>query len=298
MRRPFTLVAAVFVLLLGFARPPAEAKVISFTVPPVDQVLDLHGDPQGAQLIIFAAGNQFMVMPELLNAFRRHHPEISRIYYETLPPGIVVDQVRGSALRIGNLLLDARADVLLAGPRGMQELRAGGYIGSWVPYASNELAIMVRKGNPTGVKSLADLGRSDVRVIMPNPKWEGVAEQVEGAYVKAGGPALVRAIMSTKLGKGTTILTRIHHRQTPLYLIEKKADAGPVWISEALYAARIGEPLSFVRIPRSENVTAAYDAAMLRRAPHVQAARAFIDFMTTAEARTIYRSYGFAPPLR
>jgi ABC-type molybdate transport system substrate-binding protein len=262
----------------------------------MDQVLDLHGNPNDAQLVIFAAGNQFMVMPLLLHAFEARHPQITRIYYETLPPGIVVDQVYGGDLRIGNLLLSAKPDVLLAGPAGMRRLQNAGYVHSWTPYASNQLAIMVRKNNPLKVQSLTDLGRNDVRVVMPNPKWEGVAEQVEGAYAKAGGEALVHQIMLAKVANGTTILTRIHHRQTPLYLIESKADAGPVWISEALYAERIGEPLTFVRIPQSENVTAAYDAAVLRDAPHAGAAHAFVEFLTTPEARAIYRSFGFGPP--
>jgi ABC-type molybdate transport system substrate-binding protein len=262
----------------------------------VDQVLDLHGNPCDAQLVIFAAGNQFMVMPALLRAFQARHPEIGRVYYETLPPGIVVDQVYGGDLRVGNLLVSAKADVLLAGPNGMRRLHNAGYVRSWTPYASNELAIMVRKGNPLKVQSLTDLGRNDVRVVMPNPKWEGVAEQVEGAYAKAGGATLVHEIMLTKVANGTTILTRIHHRQTPLYLMESKADAGPVWISEALYAERIGEPLTFVRIPPSENVTAGYDAAVLRDAPHAAAARAFVEFLATPEARAIYESFGFGPP--
>lgn len=237
-----------------------------------------------------------MVMPALLRAFEERHPEITRIYYETLPPGIVVNQAKGGDLRVGNLLISAKPDVLLAGVRGMRTLQGAGFVDTWVPYASNQLAIMVRKGNPLGVHSLADLGRTDVRVVMPNPKWEGVAEQVEGAYAKAGGAALVRAIMSTKLEKGTTILTRIHHRQTPMYIMQSKADAGPVWISEALYAQRIGEPLSFVRIPASENVTASYDAAVLRDAPHEAAAQAFVDFIASPQARAIYESFGFGPP--
>lgn len=285
------LAACSFLPAAASSRP-----AVVFAVPPVDQTLDLHGDPAGAQLVIFAAGNQFMVMPRLLHAFRQRHPEIARIFYETLPPGIVVKQIRAGALEMGNLSIGARPDVLLAGPRGMRTLHGEGYVRSWVPYATNVLAIMVRRGNPRGVRTLADLGRADVRVVMPNPHWEGVAEQVEGAYVRAGGEALVRTIMSAKVREGTTILTRIHHRQTPLFLQESKADAGPVWISEALYAERIGLPLSLVRIPAKENVTAAYDAAVMLAAPHAAAAHAFVEFMQTSEARAIYRSYGFGPP--
>ena len=272
------------------------ARTLAFSVPPADQVLDLHGDPGDAQLVIFAAGNQFMVMPALLRAFQERHPEITRVYYETLPPGIVVDQVYSGDLRVGNLLITTKPDVLLAGLRGMRRLHDAGYVDSWIPYATNQLAIMVRKGNPLNVHSLADLGRNNVRVVMPNPKWEGVAEEIQDAYTKAGGDALVREIMGKKVANGTTILTRIHHRQTPMYLTQSKADAGPVWISEALYAERIGEPLSFVRIPAGENITTDYDAAVLRDAPHAGAAQAFVDFLKTPEARAIYASFGFGPP--
>lgn len=284
------------ILAAGTLVPAVAAGSVAFSVPPADQVLDLHGDPGDAQLVIFAAGNQFMVMPSLIHAFRERHPEIARIYYETLPPGIVLDQIRGADLRVGNLLISAKPDVLLAGTRGMRELQDTGYVDTWVPYASNELAIMVRKGNPLRVHSLVDLGRGDVRVAMPNPKWEGIAEQVEAAYAKAGGATLVHEIMRTKVAEGTTLFTRIHHRQTPMYLLQSRADAGPVWLSEALYARRIGEPLTLVRIPASENITTSYDAAVLRDAPHLSAAQAFVEFIKTSEARAIYASFGFGPP--
>ncbi|HKU66528.1 MAG TPA: substrate-binding domain-containing protein [Candidatus Baltobacteraceae bacterium] len=272
-----------------------QARPIGFSVPPVDQVLDLHGDPAAAQLVIFMAGNQYMVVPALLAAFRKEHPEVRSVFYETLPPGIVIDQVRAGALQMGNLLISAKPDVLLAGPRGMRTLRRLRKVSASQPYASNTLAILVRAGNPLHIGSLGDLGRARVRVVMPNPKWEGVAEQVEGAYAKAGGAQLVHAIMVTKFAEGTTILTRIHHRETPLYLLGGRADAGPVWLTEALYQHRVHR-LDFVRIPPEKNVYAQYEAALVNHAPHAAAAQAFVTFMQSPQARTILRSYGFGPP--
>jgi len=173
-----------------------------FTVPPVDQVLDLHGNPRDSQLAIFMAGNKYMVMPALLAAFRRAHPEIRSIYYETLPPGVDARQIAAGALQMGNLVIDTQADVFLSGRRRMLRMHEEGYVSSSFPYASNVLAIMVRKGNAKHVESLRDLGRADVRVSMPNARWEGVEEQIEQAYRKAGGEALVNAIMRRKLAAG------------------------------------------------------------------------------------------------
>lgn len=248
MLRRLALLLGLSVFVLPAAGAAAQ-RPPQFSAPPVDQVLDLHGDP-----------------------LRRG------VFYETLPPGVVIRQVRAGALCIGNLLVTAQPDVLLTGPRGMRSLQQLGKVSAWHPYASNTLAILVRAGNPLGIHSLLDLGRASVRVVMPNPKWEGVAEHVEGAYAKAGGAQLMHAIMVTKLAAGTTILTRIHHRETPLYLMEGRADAGPVWRSEALYQQRIGA-LQMVAIPAAGNVYADYDAAVVR-----------------PQARAILASYGFAPP--
>jgi ABC-type molybdate transport system substrate-binding protein len=273
----------------------ARAASVNFTVPPVDDVLDLHGNPQDAQLVIFMAGNQYMVMPALLAAFQKQDPGVRSIFYETLPPGIVIRQVLASSLQIGDLAISVKPDVLLTGPRGMRTLHRSGKVGAWRAYASNTLAILVRAGNPLHIDSLRDLGRAGVRVAMPNPRWEGVAEQVEGAYAKAGGAQLVRTIMVKKVADGSTILTRIHHRETPLYLREGRADAGPVWLSEALYQRRLSG-FDIVRIPASQNVHADYEAALATGAPHAAAARAFVTFMHSRQARAILASYGFGPP--
>ena len=286
----------MLLLCMAGSWPAGARQPYVFTVPPVDQVMDLHGNPRDPQLSIFMAGNQYMVMPALLAAFRRAHPEIRNIYYETLPPGVDAQQIAAGALQMGNLVIDTQADVFMSGRRRMHRMHEEGYVASSFAYASNVLAIMVSKGNAKHVESLRDLGRSDVRVSMPNARWEGVEEQIEAAYRKAGGEALVDAILHRKVAAGTTILTSIHHRQTPLFIREGIADAGPVWISEALYQERIGSPISFVRIPPADNVTASYMASMLRSAPHPRAAQAFLAFLKSPQAQRIFRSYGFGAP--
>lgn len=275
------------------ARDPQQ---FDFTVQGIDNVPDLHGSPVGADLVVFAAGNQFMVMPELMRAFRAAHPEVKRIFYETLPPGIEAQQMARGSIEFGNLIIDVKPDVFMSGLRRMKTEQAAGVVTSFEAYATNVLAIEVAHGNPKGITSLADLGRDDIRVSMPNPAWEGVAMQIEASYVKAGGAALDAQIMHAKVAAGTTILTHIHHRETALNILNGKADAGPVWLSEALYQKRIGNPIDSVAIPAAQNATAIYVDAVVRDAPHPAAARAFVDFVSSPEAAAIYRTYGFTPP--
>lgn len=143
---------------------------------------------------------------------------------------------------------------------------------------------------------MRDLGRAGVRVAMPNPKTEGIATQIEAAYRKAGGEALDRTIMITKLAAGTTIVTSIHHRETPAWLLSDRVDAGPVWKSEAIYQGRIGNGLVTVELPPGENDSETYVCAAIANAPHPAAAREYLAFLRGATAQAIYRSYGFSIP--
>jgi hypothetical protein len=69
-----------------------------------------------------------------------------------------------------------------------------------------------------------------------------VARQIEASLKKAGGDALEQAVYDTKVKNGETTLTHIHHRQTPLYLMQGVAQAGVTWKSEAIFQEQAGPP--------------------------------------------------------
>lgn len=265
-----------------------------FTIPGYVTIADLHGDIVDPQLVIFFGGNQFMVTHELLDAFRRQCPYCERIYWETLPPGVLVDQVQQGALVVGNLRIAITPDVLTAGRGRIRALSQRGWFDRTVSYARNNLAIMVYRGNPKGVASLADMGRDDVRVSMPNPQWEGIGVLVERSLRAAGGNALADTVMKQKVAAGSTVLTEIHHRQTPLRILDGEADAGLVWRTEVLFQQRIGNPVDMVQIPAEHNQTATLVAARLKDAPHAGPAGDFLDYLGE-QGPPLYQSYGFLP---
>ncbi len=274
--------------------PPQNGK--NFTIAGIDNVPDLHGDVVDPQLVVFFAGNQFMVIDDLIKAFKRQYPKYQRVFVETLPPGILAEQIEQGALVIGNMRIDLHPDVYTAGKGRIAKIqKQKNWFSDEVDYARNHLAIMVYKDNPLHINSLQDLGKPGIRVTMPNPHWEGIAKQIEKAYVKAGGQKLLNTIMVTKQQNGTTFLTHIHHRQSPIRIMEKKSDAGPVWYTEAYFQKMIGNPIGMVTIPKKENVYVTYTAASLKRAPHPEAARDFLTFLHGNEAQKIYQKYGFLP---
>ncbi|WP_425291208.1 hypothetical protein [Spirosoma linguale] len=123
-RTHFFIIALLMSALTTQAQPMADKSYrydppwnqppkggVSFTVPGVDNVPDLYGDIVNPQLIVFMGGNQFMVLDELLTAFRKQYPAYTRIFVETLPPGILAKQMNSGSIVIGNLRIDHTPDV-------------------------------------------------------------------------------------------------------------------------------------------------------------------------------------------
>jgi predicted RNA-binding protein with PUA domain len=99
------------------------------------------------------------VLEELLAAFRAAHPRIRRIFCETLPPGVLAEQIRRGGLRMEELIVTTPPDVFTAGREEMEALRREGFVRDYRSYACNGLAILVPAANPAGVRGLDDLGR-------------------------------------------------------------------------------------------------------------------------------------------
>jgi molybdate transport system substrate-binding protein len=276
----------------------ATQRGLPFTVDQVDDLADFHGDVSDPKLVLYVGGNYFFAMAPLVAAFEQQHPEFKgKIYWETLPPGLLEKQIEaGGTITSGNMTWTAKPDAYLAGLKKVQGLIDQGVLtGPAVPYVTNSLTIMVPAGNPGHVKGLADLARPDLHVVMPNPAFEGVARQIEASLRKAGGDALATAVYKAKVAGGGTVLTHIHHRQTPLFLMQRRAQAGITWQSEAIFQQAIGNPISHVDIPPAQNSTAIYAGAEVKDAAHPDAARLWLSFIRSPTALSIFERYGFKP---
>jgi ABC-type molybdate transport system substrate-binding protein len=250
---------------------------------------------EGAHLRVFMAGNQFMVMEELLAAFREERPEVRKVFYETLPPGLELRQILSGGALFRGRLLTGRPDVYTSvSSDAMETLRERGLITDYSVYLHNRLALMVARGNPAGIRGVADLGRDDVRVSQPG-ELEDISGHIREMYLKAGGEALARKVLEEKAARGTTILTVVHHRETPRRIIEGEADVGPVWHTEVVHARAAGMALEAVEpgagLDQRERVN--YYAASLASAPNPENARAFVGFLTTGKARRVFEKHGF-----
>ncbi len=273
-----------------------------YPVIPLERGDDLQGMEAAdrAGLILFMAGNQFMALPDLVEAFLFENPGADPVAYETLPPGLELAQILAGGARFGERLLTGLPDVYTAvSEEAMQTLIRKGLARDGDPfvYLRNRLGIMVAEGNPKAVRGVRDLGREDVRVSQPDPAGEHIALFIEDMYRLAGGEDLVRAVLRDKVDAGTTLWTTVHHRQTPRRILEGGADAGPVWWTEIQRAGSLGLGLEGIDpgpgLDRREVI--AYYATGLIGGPNPENASRFLQFLRSDAAREVFSRHGFLP---
>ena len=271
-------------------------------VIPPDRGDDLHNleIADEADLVLFMAGNQFMAMEKVIGAFKQRHPDVRKIFFETLPPGLELKQIICGGAVFRDQVLSVIPDIYTSvNLKGMQVLEAAGLIdtGDYVLYLHNRLSLIVPAGNPAGIASIADLGRDDVRISQPDPTYEDIAFHIMDMYRQAGGEQLVHQIMDTKRAEGTTIMTVVHHRETPLRIAKKSVDVGPVWATEVIHAKSTDLKFDVVEpgeaFDQRKNIN--YYICRLKNAPNPKNAQKFVKFITSPAARRIYENYGFVP---
>ncbi len=279
-----------------------ESLPKNLPVIPSNRKDDLHNLEivESADLVLFVAGNQFMVMEELIGSFQSRYPEVQNIYYETLPPGLELKQILAGGAIFQDKVIDVVPDVYASvSENAMKKLAEAGLIdqGDYQLYLHNRITLMVPETNPAKIEKVSDLGRDDVRISQPNPEYEDIAFHIIDMYRDAGGEELVRCIMEQKREEGTTILTIVHHRETPLRILKGTVDVGPVWATEIINAKKNNLPVAEVDpgedLDQRDKIN--YYITRIKNARNPENAEKYIEFILSDEAQDIYEKYGFVP---
>ena len=249
---------------------------------------------------MYLAGNQFMVMNELIKDFQSKNADIKSIYVETIPPGQIL---KGQLLKQG--VIDGQKtamnpDIFASVNLGhLKKLNKEGKMDQYMIYVHNKLELMVAAGNPKKIKGPQDLGRDDLVQSHPNPLTEGIfkfygSEMLTdlGIYSKVTGDKKCKSCWAIA---NKTWFTSRHHRETP-YRIEKgEADVGIVWATEVAYAKSLGRKVEGVEIPAPYNKQdkVGYAIGAYKEGRNQKNAERFLAYLTTDDAQNIYAKYGF-----
>ena len=257
-------------------------------------------DSYTADLVMYLAGNQFMVMEELIADFQKKNPDIETVYVETIPPGQIL---KNQLLKQGEIEGQKTAmnpDIFASVNIGhLRKLHSEGLMDTHSIYIHNKLELMVAAGNPKNISGPDDLGRDDLVQSHPNPQTEGIfkfygSEMLKDLdlYEAVTGDADCRSCWAVE---GKTWFTSRHHRETPDRIEKGEADVGIVWTTEVVHAKAEGRPIDGVAIaaPLNKQDKVNYAIGIMKNGRNADNAARYLEYLAGDDAQAIYESYGF-----
>ena len=275
-------------------------------------VLDIVGRIGTApSLVIYTEGNHLMVLlsDDIVGAFpawAKTQPQYARLNLDnvvvvTMPQPIVVQMIRTGAVALGNLTLDvSRAsglfpDIVMGGLAPQRELRKLGVVEPQARYFSRNRgrALLVRRGNPFGIHSLADVARTGARVAQ--------ADSVE-AGARAGNRAAIEALIGKPAAADFFAKEVEHfpgrlgitHRDVPEMIARGYADVGLTQHHLISFWVRtFPNHFELVPITGAERFPVEIAFGRVIRPLRPEAAKAFEEFFFS-RAKDVYPRYDFA----
>jgi molybdate transport system substrate-binding protein len=203
--------------------------------------------------------------------------------FQKANPGTTVTfNFGGSSTLVTQIQGGAPVDVFAsADGANMQKVVNGGQVTAEpTAFATNLLAIVVKPGNPQGVKSLADLAKLNVVSLCAAPQPCGTyADQI---LAQAGV-----TIPPDHITRGADVKTTLSAVTTG------DADAAIVYVTDAKAA---GTTAATVAIPAWQNAFAIYPIAPVAKSSNAELADAWIKYTTSAAGQKTLQSFGFLPP--
>lgn len=245
--------------------------------------------PEKTEIIVFAAASMTETLTQIKAMYEEANPDVE-IVYNFDSSGTLKTQIESGA----------DCDVFIsASPKQMNQLdiEADPAVntdgldfvlqGTRLNLLENKVALAVPEGNPKGIRTYADLaeqlkngkvllamGNSDVPV--------GQYTQKIFAYFGLDEAALAEAGVLTYGSNVKEVTTQV---------AESAVDCGIIYATDAFSAG-----LTVVDTATADMCgQVIYPAAVLKNTRNEEAARAFLDYLSTDEAGAVFESVGFSP---
>jgi molybdate transport system substrate-binding protein len=174
------------------------------------------------------------------------------------------------------------ADVFASANTGLPwQLHRKGLVTRPVAFTSNKLVIVVGRGNPLHLRSVRDLERQSLKIVM------AAAGVPVGDYTRK---VLGRLGLSNLVDKAVSQETDVREVLSKVVLGE--ADAGFVYSTDA---KTVQGKVSLLGIPKAAQPRVLYAAAAVKSSKHLQAAKAWVQRLLTKRAQKKLRAAGFLP---
>lgn len=158
------------------------------------------------------------------------------------------------------------------------------------------VVLVVRKGNPKNIRGWADLTKPGIEVITANPftsggaRWNVMAaygQVIKGGGTQADGVAYLNALFAN------VPVQEDSARKSLQTFTSGKGDVLLAYENEAIFAQQKGQAIDYV-VPDS-TILIENPSAVTTSSKHPEQAKAFLDFVLSPTAQTIFAKNGYRP---
>ncbi len=199
----------------------------------------------------------------------------------------VVCDYAGSGVLISRIRASRRGDFYLPGDVRWVELAEKEGLIEWKRTVCYFVpVILVRRGNPEGIKGVKDLARPGIRLALGNPEACAIGEITRQIFRKSGVD--LKAVERNLAFSGLAV------NELGLQVKAGKADAAIVWDAIAAYYA---DSCEAIPIPPSRNVISHVAIGVLKFSQNKELARKFVNFLTGERGKAIFKKHHYTVSL-
>lgn len=161
-----------------------------------------------------------------------------------------------------------------------------GILEDFVDIGYNQVSIVVQKGNPENIKSLEDLKRTDLKLILGNPEISSIGKASKKVAIAYGGEDYYNFIydISMEILADSRALNNL--------IINKEADVTLNWRATAV--CQINNPyLDVVDLDEKYSKKHKLQINLLKFSKHRDIAKDFMKFAISKEGQQIMKECGF-----
>jgi len=177
---------------------------------------------------------------------------------------------------------------------------------NFTAFTTNSLEVILAPGNPKGITSLADLTKPGVKLVLADPSIPS------GSYTNTtswkidstwGNPSSSQYISNGSYVNFNATLHQniVSYEPTVESVVGKvslnlgTADAGVVFVSDAVYGNMTGSQVQFLPIPSSVNTRGTYGINVMASIAQPNLAVKFMNFWLSSQGQTLLSQFGFNP---
>lgn len=221
-------------------------------------------------LVVYSGAGLKKPMEELAKTFEKEN-------------GVKIEYIfAGSTQLLSQLEISGKGDVFIVGSKvAYNSAKEKNLVGESKEVAYHTPTIIVKKGNPKNIKSLEDLQKESIKVILGDEKANAVGQTTVKIIEKNNLTGIAKNVVA----KMATVSEMVTH------ITEGKGDTA-IATKDSVFN---NDKVDIIEIPKEKNIDQVLPIAPVTASKEKELANKFVDFISSDAGKAVFEKYGFKP---